>query len=176
MTDRNSKKERETEHSVSVSESSVEHQEASTSKGRRALIKGAAGALPMILTLQSGAALARSSNLISSASPESAKDQYGRTLCMDGQSVYPVEGGPDNVYDMGEPPQAVVSAISDRQYYIWSQADGLGEVTTEHVCERGGYYFVKRRWGWGKVYVKRGMLVSATALSSFAGHIQLIDV
>ncbi|MGI9343461.1 MAG: hypothetical protein ACR2QV_11470 [Gammaproteobacteria bacterium] len=145
-------------------------------KGRRALIKGAAGALPMILTLQSGAALARSSNLISSASAESAKDQYGRTLCMDGKSVYPVDSGPANVYDMGEPPEAVVSVIRDRKYYIWSEGDGLGQVTTEEMCDRGGYYFVKRRWGWRKVYVKRGMLVSATALSSFAGHIHLIDV
>lgn len=172
MTDRNSKN----DNSVAASGSSMEHQESGTLKGRRAIIKGAAGALPMILTLQSGAALARSSNLISSASAESAKDGYGRTLCMDGRSVYPVDGEPGNVYDMGEPPEAVVSVIRDRKYYAWSQGDGLGEVTTEQMCDRGGYYFVRRRWGWGKVHVRRGMLVSATALSSFAGHIDLIDV
>jgi len=159
------------------SSSDMEERNATVSSSRRKLIKGAAGSLPMILTLQSGAALARSSNLISSASAASAKDRYGRTLCMDGRSVYPVSGGSGgDLYDMGEPPHARVAAISDREYYIWTQADGLGSVTPEEMCDRGGYYYVRRRWGWRQVHVKQGMLVSATALSSFAGHYDLIDM
>jgi len=146
------------------------------SSGRRTLIKGAAGTLPMILTLQSGAALARSSNLISSASAPSATDSYNRTLCMDGRSVYSVDGDRTDVYDLGEPPHAYVGAINDRDYYIWTEGSGLGKVSPEEMCDRGGYYFTRQRWGWRKVYVKQGMLVSATALSSFAGNIDIVDI
>lgn len=149
---------------------------ASVVRGRRALIKGAAGALPAILTLQSGAALARSSNMISTSSPEEAKDSYGRTLCMDGRSVSPAQGEGGQVYDMGEPPYARVTAIADREYYWHSEQDGFGKIDESEMCEKGGTYYYKRRWGMGQVNVRKGMLVSATALSSFAGKVDIIDI
>ncbi len=59
-------------------------------RGRRAVLKGAVAAMPMILTLQSGAALARSSNMISASSPDSAIDAEGRTLAwITGLSIRP---------------------------------------------------------------------------------------
>jgi len=144
------------------------------SKGRRSMIKGAVGTLPMILTLQSGAALARSSNLIIAASPASAKDAYGRTLCMDESSVYPAaEAG---MYDLGEPASGTVMAINDRKHMSW---DGrrASYISEDEMCERGGTYYYAKRYGYGTVDCKGGgMLVSAGAISSFAGKIDIIDM
>ena len=58
------------------------------SVSRRSMLKGTATAMPAILTLQSGAALARSSNLISTIDYKSP-DRHGRTLCLNLDSVVP---------------------------------------------------------------------------------------
>ena len=83
------------------------------SLGRRAILKRGVVAMPAILTLQSGAALARSSNLISASHPRTT-DRRGRTLCIDSRSVYPAGGRRGaRVYDLGNPPHAVVNVIRD---------------------------------------------------------------
>jgi len=148
----------------------------SVSRGRRSLIQGAAGALPMILTLQSGAALARSSNLIVTASPDTAVDEFGRTLCMDRRTVYTADDGDGEVYDLGEPAYARVGAINERDYYSYSTSEGVNTITEAEMCERGGAYYYRSGWGMGEVKVQQGMLVSATALSSFAAKIDIIDI
>ena len=74
--------------------------------GRRSILKGAIAAAPVIATLPSGAALARSSNLISATSPTGAFDGYGRTQCLDASSGS-LSG---SVMDLGVPPSGNVSA------------------------------------------------------------------
>ena len=140
---------------------------------RRALLKGAIATMPMILTLQSGAALARSSNLITASRPRSAKDAEGRTLCMDYNYVDTVYGA-DNVADLGEPPYAHITAIRKDIYF--DSPDG--EVIRRwRMCREGGVFFTKKDATFYETdYVPKGMLVSATALSSFAGHIDITEL
>src|SRR5690606_14887248 len=80
---------------------------------RRLVVRGAAAAVPTILTLRSGAALARSSNLVSTSTDLS--DPEGDLFhCLDSSSVEQVGA---NRYDLGEPPEANVTAIrGDRAY------------------------------------------------------------
>ena len=139
---------------------------------RRALLKGTAVSMPMILTLQSGAALARSSNLISEAGYK-ATDAQGRTLCLDLNSVYrSSESG--NLHDLGEPAYARVTAINEREYHI-DKNSGSAEIDEADLCMRGGSAFYRQQ-GWQEVRVPQGVLVSATALTSFAGSIVVTDL
>ena len=147
---------------------------------RRALLKGSAKAMPALLTLQSGAALARSSNLISATS-SNPTDAYGRTLCLDVNSVSPADGD-WRVFDLGEPAYGRVSAIRERDYRRLpsGRSDRISEA---QMCQRGGTYYYYNRYGgssywgrWRKVKVKQGVLVSATALSSFAGSVVVNDL
>jgi hypothetical protein len=50
------------------------------------------------------------------------------------------------------------------------------EVSKPKMCADGGTYYRKNRWRTTRVSVKRGMLVSATALSSFSSGINYTDV
>lgn len=140
------------------------------SMSRRALIKGGVTAMPAILTLQSGAALARSSNLISAASPGTT-DRLGRTLCLDTNSVYPT---PDSrtVYDLGEPPRAELNIISDRVYYV-EKNRGSDQVSKDAMCEGGSYWFNDSDGrGWQSVELPyRGIVVSSGAMTSVADHV-----
>lgn len=137
-------------------------------RGRRALIKGAAASLPMILTLQSGAALARSSNLISGSSEASAKDANGNTLCMD--TSYATQIG-DNLYDLGPFPEGVVNEYPNVIYKTLAN-NGSKSLTVgmQEVCESSidtAFYF-QNGAGWQSVPGGNGCLVSLTAISSFA--------
>lgn len=137
---------------------------------RRALLKGAAGSLPMVLTLQSGAALARSSNLISPTSVENAVEN-NMTMCLETENL---DALGDGMYDVGDPIRRQrLQMIQDRDYYFKPLRDGPPMDTSEEdMCLRGGTY--KARGGGNTQYeVKPGMLVSATALSSFASHIDV---
>jgi len=151
-----------------------------TARARRALLKGAVGALPMILTLQSGAALARSSNLISASQPGSAKDAEGRMLCMDYRYVDMVvdgdgDSGQSRVADLGSPPYANISAIPRRMYFDEPEGE---RIYRREICYDGGVYsFQKTSGEWAQTgYVPKGMLVSATALSSFAGSYDITEI
>ena len=109
---------------------------------RRLVMRGAAAAVPSILTLRSGAALARSSNLISTAAdlsePGGTDGQFFH--CLDASSVEQVGV---NRYDLGEPPQADVTAISaDKAYYDSAEANA-NQVTPAEMCQNGGTYYVK---------------------------------
>ena len=180
---------------------SGDESQAPESPGRRALLKGASTALPAVLTLQSGAAFARSSNLIS-ASNTPTVDGRGRTLCLKLDSVYPVRGSHTR-FDLGEPASADVIALNNRDYRVFPSryAPRIGEAracqegrTVYYVSTResgsdsyfstsstvdgqtgdGYHYYYRRRWK--RLDVPRGVLVSATALSSFAGSIVVHDL
>lgn len=139
---------------------------------RRAIIKGAAGTLPTILTLQSGAALARSSNLIRPITDAAtAKDANNRTLCLSQRSV-------DNVYlngqiDLGPSGYGEVTAITERDYYREPNR-GAAEMSEQEMCEEGQTAYF-RSIGWKSKQAPQGWLVSADHLSSFANiHIDEI--
>ena len=167
---------------------------------RRRMIRGAAAAVPTILTLHSGAALARTSNLISRADGAPV-DAAGNNMCLDENSVAEVfEGG--RRYDLGDPASGQVTNIptlDGRQFYADTSLSG-SPLTGQEMCERGGTFYYEGEGattsGLGAqaradlirqsfipeiaegaekaavgVEVPRGGLVSATALASFAGRI-----
>ena len=137
--------------------------------------------MPAILTLQSGAALARTSNLLVSAAHRGTTDRLGRTLCLDTNSVYP-EGGSGDVYDLGDPPRAELNIISDRVYYAdrngRSDKVGIGKVSNKRVsksamCEGGTFYYNDRDGtGWHSVELPyRGIVVSSGAMISISDYV-----
>lgn len=156
---------------------------------RRSLLKAGTTAMPAILTLQSGSALARSSNLISAAAPDT-RDTYGRTMCLDTDSVRPATRD-SGVYDVGDPAFARVTVIRDKEFFAkestqnrnrWGTAwgsdqetddDQMQRVSEGEMCLRGGTYYTKTFAGWREVSLpQNGIVVSATALSSFSGRIR----
>lgn len=168
------------------------------SLSRRALLKKGVTAMPAVLTLQSGAALARTSNLISAA-PRGTTDGLGRTLCLDTNSVEPaLDSG--HVYDLGAPPRADVNIISEREYRVFRRrrdfrADhdydddddddtstpfrGRRRFRAEKIdesamCERGGTFWYNDRdgTGWHRVELpRRGIVVSSGAMTSISDHV-----
>jgi len=161
------------------------------SLGRRTLLRRGLVAMPAILTLQSGAALARSSNLISASSSRTT-DRLGRTLCVDSKSVYRVADR-RGTYDLGDPPRAVCNIIRERDYFVknsddqddynrewgstdsdWDFHDQYGDDITRisegEMCRTGGTYWFKPRYGYEARSItlpKNGFVVSAAAASSF---------
>jgi hypothetical protein len=92
-------------------------------------------------------------------------------LCLDTNSVNPAGGG--DVYDVGDPPYARVTAINERDYQ--RKANNSDPVSEATMCQDGGAYYYKDS-GWQEVRVPQGILVSATALTSFASGIVLTDL
>lgn len=72
---------------------------------RRRLLKSTI-AIPVIMTLHSGAALARSSNLVGAVDAGSAHKVDDKYVCVKGAT--PIEDG-SSTYDLGEPPVATLS-------------------------------------------------------------------
>ena len=150
---------------------SIERPDASSSKGqspaslsRRALLKGGAKAMPVVLTLQSGAALAQSSNLISEASPYT-RDLDGNTLCLDTGSVYQL---PNGKYDFGQPADGIVNVIGNRQFY--QDKNRSSPVETHDMCYQGGSCWFQEG-GWYEVNLPaNGVVLSATALVSISAR------
>jgi len=108
------------------------------SLSRRAMLRRGVVAMPAILTLQSGAALARSSNLISAA-PRGTTDRRGRTLCLDTSTVS--QAGPrPGMYEMNG--HAEVNILRDQKYYLRNpmQRDRDGD------DQEGDWYDFDRDW------------------------------
>jgi hypothetical protein len=138
---------------------------------RRRLLKVAVATAPVIATLPTGAALARSSNLIGpTAGP--GTDLQGRTLCLDATSGTSLEGG---VIDLGTPPSGYITAIRERDY-VEEPKGSAAAITEREMCTRGGEFYYKSPYGWTPTKVSRGIVVSATAASSLAGAIKITEV
>lgn len=133
--------------------------------------------MPVILSLQSGAALARSSNLISETVEAGSKDSLGRYQCLDTASVMPADEGA-GMYDLGSPvPSASVTAITERDYFTQPNNGGSSIAVTERtMCANGGTYYHHQSGGWQQVQVPQGILVSSTALMSFAGNVTITEI
>ncbi|MFP5407152.1 MAG: hypothetical protein ACLGHY_12730, partial [Gammaproteobacteria bacterium] len=108
---------------------------------RRVMLRGAAAAVPTILTLHSGAALARSSNLLSVADGAPV-DAEGRNLCLDESSVE-LSPGSRKAYDLGEPPHANVTAIHPERGYYRDTQPGGEPVLPQEMCQTGGDFYIK---------------------------------
>lgn len=163
--------------------------DAPANASRRALLRGASAALPTILTLHSGAALARSSNLMGTVDSTSrAKSHTGQIQCLDRASA--VDGTPTRL-DLGEDPMLHMQYITPRNYYRAKSNGREGDlsrpVSIETMCREGGVFWYREQsgsWWWTEVKwkattpgynnrgVEPGFLVSATALSSFASSIK----
>lgn len=150
-------------------------QNAPKSISRRDVLRRGVTAMPAILTLQSGAALARSSNMISPSSPDTT-DRRGRTICLDTNTVdFASDTG--NAFDLGEPPRpATVNIIRRRRYYV--EPDRRSDrMTAGEICEKGGTYYYKERSSrtWQSIELPRfprsGVVVSSGAMTSMADHI-----
>lgn len=139
---------------------------------RRRFIRGAVATTPVLATLPSGAALARSSNIVTKAS--GGVDRSGRTLCLDARSGRGLMSG-GTAIDLGQPPHGRVSAIRERDYRVGDHSTAA-EVSESKMCRNGGYYYYKTSWGWKKVSVPKGLTMSAMALSSFAGTISITEI
>jgi len=140
---------------------------------RRRLLKVAVATAPVIATLPTGAALARTSNLIGATSG-TGTDSLGRTLCLD------LESGRyrDGLLDLGPHGDGELTAITERDYRL-APLDTATAVTEKKMCNDGGtyYYYDSATSTWQSTpNIPPGIVVSATALSSFAGSIFIREI
>jgi hypothetical protein len=147
-----------------------------TAVSRRALLTSASkAAVPAIVTLYGGAALAKSSNLIS-ADPTPSPDA-NKYRCLDTSSVYATSS--PNTYDLGSPAMGHVTQINSQSQYVTIGSNGQPTniaVTGDKMCATGGNYYRKGLSGFTKVTVRKGAIVSATALSSFANNVTYTNI
>jgi hypothetical protein len=145
------------------------------SVSRRALLRSGVVAMPAILTLHSGAALARSSNMISAA-PSGTTDGMGRTLCVDKSSVvYADADGSSEIFDLGEPPSAEMNIIrgpTEVQYF--ESENSSTPIAADAMCERGGVFSWKPEGGnkWESKQLNQGFVTSVGAWTSIAGFVK----
>lgn len=138
---------------------------------RRTLLRGATATVPTILTLTSGAALARSSNLIGTI-----QQANGDVLCLDPRSTNgPTRRNP-NVYDLGSPPYAEVTRIPQANQY--RAKDTHEAMTPAEVCRHRGPIEVK--YGYGDWMERRrhrpGVMISNAACASFGTRCSVTDI
>lgn len=157
---------------------------AAKSISRRTLLRGATVALPTVMTLKSGAALAASSNLMGTVRTASeAVGEGGRVQCLDAASA---EGGTTARLDLGTDPMLHVQYVTPRTYYLGNSNNTAGDpnkpVTIDRMCRVGGRYWYRDQ-GWRQISVgynrrgiEAGFLVSATALASFSSAIKVKSV
>lgn len=149
---------------------------------RRKLLRGASAALPTILTLQSGAALAQSSNFLGTVTnANEAVGDGGKIQCLDGASA---TGGTSTRLDLGDDPMLHMQYVTPRTYYL-PNADGTAgnpdaPVSIEQMCSGGGVYWYQENGTWMSTTpgyngrgVEAGFMVSATAMASFASSIKV---
>lgn len=174
---------------------------------RRLVLRGAAAAVPSILTLHSGSALAARSSFLISRADGTALSDNGKYLCMDLTGADQI--GPD-LYDLGDNPAPQITTIDGSAAY-YKDAEGTQRASAIEVCESGELYYrsggtvngpaasapatgqgslirqsksvaaaptvSSPAEGLEQVQVSgRGMLVSATALRSFANHIVVREI
>lgn len=138
---------------------------------RRALLRGASATVPTILTLQSGAALAASSNLLGTHELTGSQAEYGGTPCVNAASTVGVKG---SQYDLGDPAVAEINVIPDKFEFRTEKNKGSSSVvlSPKDMCykyQHPGPYYYHNGTDWVTVQVPQGGLTSAAALASFTG-------
>jgi hypothetical protein len=148
-----------------VAGGTVERKDATRVISRRAILTGAAVAMPTILTLHSGAALANASNgLIGGASGTA---NTGTKVYVNGQYEYvclATTGQTSGVYDLpypsGNPATGIPAGVKFKDKSVTPNVDVYGD----DMCRKGGTF----RYQSTDYYVPKGMLLSATAYSSLS--------
>jgi hypothetical protein len=134
---------------------------------RRAMLRGATVAVPTILTLGSGAALAASSNLLGTNQTPTTAD----VNCLDPRSTQGTLPTNPNVYDLGSPPYGEVTVIPSTNRYR-NPIDNSA-LTTSQVCQFNGSVQVK--YGGTGPWVSKtrypGAMTSVSAMASFGSRI-----
>lgn len=138
---------------------------------RRALLRGAAVAAPTIVTMSSASAMVAMSSVRTVTSIDAPQGD-GNYYCLAEKSTLgPAQSGQPDALDVGDFPQPVVSRIPERNYRR-EAGDSGAAVTEVEMCRdsdlRGTTYYYPANDGWKGVSVKRGILVSAAAMSSLA--------
>jgi hypothetical protein len=151
-------------------------------------MRRAAIALPVIATVPSGAALARSSNLLH-LSQEPWTDASGNAYCLDTSALDydPLTG----TADVGTSTPHV-TRITNRSYF--KDAEATTPVSITEMCTEGGeYYYVdgttsqtiatgrrgRRTTNYAsttKVSLPQGAFTSASAMTSFAGNLTVDEI
>jgi hypothetical protein len=138
---------------------------------RRTLLRAGATAMPVILTLQSGEALARSSNLIGAA-PAGTRGEGGRALCLETSNLGRVSDS--RKYDLGDPGFATVNALPDADYYPLESGRSGAPISADEFCSLGG----SRKYhagGWHQVDLPtNGIIVSSVALRSVGSRADIL--
>ena len=139
-----------------------------TSINRRKMLKAGLTDMPVVLTLQSGEELARSSNLISAA--PGARNIDGNALCLD-TSTARLDGG---TYDLGDSGHLNVNAIPDVNYYPLGSGKSVESISADTFCELGGSRQYQEA-GWHQVDLPtNGIIVSANALNSVSSRVTTV--
>ena len=169
---------------------------------RRLVLRGAAAAVPAILTLHSGSAVAARSSFLISGSTNVGAD--GKYRCLDLTNAVQ-DTTNRNLYDLGDDGQHSLTLIDGKAEY-YADSELTQRVYPEAMCRDGGTYYKKLADGSSQEFVAsdltgksgmvrqssavesgflpesttqpptvevqgRGMLISATARSSFAGRL-----
>jgi hypothetical protein len=137
---------------------------------RRTVLRAGVSAMPVVLTLQSGEALARSSNLIGSAL--GARDDNGDVLCLDTTHEDILASGKIDIGDDG----VDVHVLPDTDFYLGSDGGTSGgSKTAEMACRDGGDLKTHASGGWHRATLPRGgVVVSNVALNSVSARAPVI--
>lgn len=126
--------------------------------------------MPVVLTLQSGEALARSSNLISAA-PAGTRNAAGQALCLDTSTSTPMLDS--TKYDIGDPGYATLNVVPDVDFYPLSGGRSDPPTSVDVFCTRGGSMKF-HDGGWHQVDLPaNGIIVSANALNSVSSRVDI---
>ena len=139
------------------------------------MLRGASAAVPTILTLSSGAALAATSNLISTVQTTS-----GDVMCLKKSSTEGPTLTNPNLYDLGDPPYGEVVNIPSINQYRIKPATGAPTVKTpQQTCLEGGvnqYKTSTTDWTALKSPMPQGVMVSNASVASFGTRIIYTDI
>jgi hypothetical protein len=136
---------------------------------RRKVLRAGVSAMPVVLTLQSGEALARSSNLLSSA--PGARDERGDVLCLDTTFEDRLATGQIDIGDDG----ATVNVLPDTDFYSGTESGTSGGArTAEMACQDGGSLKI-HDGGWHYAELPRGgVVVSNVSLTSVSARAPIL--
>jgi hypothetical protein len=125
--------------------------------------------MPVVLTLQSGEALARTSNLLGPA-PGARVD--GKVMCLDTTLEEIYESGKVDVGD----DWATIYELPDTDFYSALDSGTSGaSMTADMACQNGGYLKTHEPgMQWHKANLPRGgIVVSNTAMTSVNGRVPI---
>jgi hypothetical protein len=144
------------------------------SMSRRALLKQAGVAMPAVLTLQSGAAMAASSIYVGTTTRWGSHDS-GNVYCMDVRNAEPMPNG--TTYKFVNTNYADVYVLPDESTYHDAKGNSKNNpgVLSDEFCHVGGSKYYNAP-DWPQVDLPEnlnGVLVSSTAMTSLSAAMDM---